>query len=249
MLGAPAMPEKARDARNDPEPHPAGTRGATGARRGARRQRTAGFLHRRAAGDGREGKQGPGPGRARQLRFRPSVRAHHGQSRAGRPAEGRWPIRPADCGRDPRGFSPVAARALRQDRALRRAVAGRRPACDSRRTPDRAAGHSRRAYADTAERQHGGSHPGASRAHPWRTTPARRLQVRDGACSHSPRPASPQRRPTQHLGRTSPTFAGRRTPDAHSKSQQRESTACCSSARPERARACSRSACRGSWRR
>ena len=46
--------------------------------------------------------------------------------------------------------------------------------------------------------------------------------------------------------RTSPTCAGRRTRGAHSRSQPRESTACCSSARPEPARACSRSACRES---
>ena len=246
MLGAPAMPEKARDARNDPEPHPAGTRGATGARRGARRQRTAGFLHRRAAGDGREGKQGPGPGRARQLRLRPSVRAHHGQPRARRPAEGRRPLRPADCGRDPGRLGPVATRAFRQDRALRRAVARRRPACDSRRTPHRTAGHSRRAHADTAERQHGRSRPRASRPHPRRATPARRLPVRTGPAATRPRPASRSSGQRDLSGRTSPTFAGRRTPDAHSRSRQRESTACCSSARPEPARACSRSVCRGS---
>ena len=38
----------------------------------------------------------------------------------------------------------------------------------------------------------------------------------------------------------------RRTPDAHSKLLRQGSTACCSSARPEPARACLRSACRGS---
>ena len=233
MLLAPAMPENARDARHHPEPQPAGTRGAAGARRGARRQRAAGLLHRRAARDGREGEQGPGPGRARQLRLRPSVRAHHRQPRAGRPAEGRRSLRPADRGRHPGRVGAAATRAFRQDRALRRAVAGRRPACDSWRASDRTAGNSRRAHADTAGRQHGRSGARTSWSHPRSAAPARRLQVcarpaatrigwRAGACGKRDIRAGPRRRSRAGARATRPRdCCGRRAQPADDRTARR----------------------------
>ena len=78
---------------------------------------------------------------------------------------------------------------------------------------------------------------------------ARRLQICKGPAATHRWLASRSSLPACAADRTSPTFGARRTPDAHSRLRQRVSTACCSSARPERARACSHSACRGSWRR
>ena len=115
--------------------------------------RPAGVFGRRAARDRGQGEQGPRARGARQLRLRVSRGPRHGQPRAGRPAEGRRPVRPGHRRRHPRRVGPAAGGTLRRRRAVRRAVAGRRPARHARLAAECAAGRAASGTADRADGQ------------------------------------------------------------------------------------------------
>ena len=223
---------------------------ATGACRSGRRAGLAGLLGRRVARDGRQGKQGQGPGGAGQLRFRISGRTRHGQSRARRPAEGRRPFRPRHRHRYPRGLGPVAAGTLRRHRTLWRTFARRRTARRARRVAQCAAGRPARPHARRARR------PMARR--PRLARKARvfvAAHLRDVcAFARGQKPLSaPTRAPAAAAARrhvpTWPTCAGRQVHAARWKLRRLANTACCSSARPAAARACSRKGCPACCRR
>ena len=113
--------------RRRPQPRPARPRRARGHGRGASGQRPA-ELHagrpgrHRSQGSARAGARGAADQRPRV----PAQQAHHGQPRAGRPAEGVGPLRPADRARHPRRQRPDrrgAARAASSSPASSRSAA------------------------------------------------------------------------------------------------------------------------------
>ena len=130
--------------------HPAGAARVHGRRPG--RQGGARGARARAGGD-------------RQLGLRVPAPAHHGQPRAGVPAQGRSGVRPAAGGRAARGVLPARTRRDRGLRGRRGTVADRRGAGDPRRARRRGRRPAHGAAADRAPALTG-TRSGARAGHP-----------------------------------------------------------------------------------
>ncbi len=135
----------------------------------------------------------------------------HRQPRAGRPAEGVRPLRPADRARRPGRDRPAPAAAAGRARVRRRTGADGRAAADARRAGDGAVRAPRRPRASCCRRERGRGGAGARR----RRCPARSLLEvcahvtgRDAACAAG---GARRRRPStgRRQSPTSPTSAAR----------------------------------------
>ena len=177
--------------------------------------------------------------------------AHHRQPRAGRPAEGRFGIRPAD-------------RARRARRLAAGAVGARWPTTQ-RSASSRSTGESGRSAAySRPPRARGGPGSSGSSAQPsrrprprWRRSSRYRYGTsprprRTSAASGEPTAVRARRRGRKRwrrATRTLPTFAARSARDVRSSSPPPAGTTSCSPARREPARRCSRAGSPGSFRR
>ena len=137
-LGASHRSQRIRhDARPRSQPRPARPRSACGHGRGPSRQRPAELHAGRPRRHRGEGVARAGARRAADERARvPAQQARHGEPRAGRPAEGIGPLRPADRARHPRRRGPDRRGRARRVRVRRRALARRPAASGARRAGD-----------------------------------------------------------------------------------------------------------------
>ena len=170
--------------------------------------------------------------------------AHHRQPRAGRPAQGRRPLRPADRARHPRRQRPDAAATRCSEYEFLgelgltgelRAVDGVLPAALA------AAQAGRKLIVPRGQRRRGGAGArgrGQHRAHAAGSVRARSTG-RKHAAARAMRAADAPRRAVP----TWPTCAARRRRGARWKSPRPAATTCCWSARPAAARPCWPRAC------
>ena len=219
-------------------------RGLPGPRRSRRVVRLADVHDGRPAGRQRAREPRPRAQRDPQLRLRVPAAPRHRQPGAGRRAQGRLVVRPADRARRSSRRPGVVDAARRSPTCVlaRRAVARRRDPAGARRAADRRRGAARRLSrppaAGCATPREAAVVDGPASCMPVRSLPdAVARAERSGGV---PRAASRRRRPPPHAGdaarRISPTCAASRWRAARSRSPRPAATTCCWSARPAPAR-------------
>ena len=182
--------------------------------------------HRRAAGQGGGRKLRARAQRAARRRPRPALQARDGEPGAGRPAEGRQPVRPADPARHDGGDGGRRARRGRRLRGDRRTGARR---LDPRRARRAARRHRRQRHGQGADLSGGlrtrGGVGRRRRRHPGGAASALARQSLQGAADAGAAEAGPRARSRRRCP-TSPTSKVRRAPSGRSRSPPRAGTTC-----------------------
>ena len=193
----------------------------------------------------------PGPGRARGLRRRPAAAPAHGQPDAGVAAQGGFGVRRRHRGRRPGGARQARPRLGREHGARRRARP-RRPApsgapacCRWCSPPSGPAGDGSWCRTRTASRRGWCPAPRSSPRSAWPTCCGRTAATSTTTATVRPVPLPPVTHPpappVPDLRDVAGQATGRRRAGGRSR---RRRTTCSCSARPGRARRCSRRGCR-----